>query len=151
MASWGIGRGFGCVIWAAALVALAPPAAAADAAGTVTPTPTAAPRVPPPGDGHAAAAPRPAKHGRYPMPAADYQHKVEERVLHARERLETRIVRRKLTAERAKEARNRFELSVIEVRKVTADAASDGQITRDEARRVNQSTRALARAVARAR
>jgi signal transduction histidine kinase len=85
------------------------------------------------------------------MPAADYQHKVEERVLHARERLETRIVRRKLTAERAKEARNRFELSVIEVRKVTADAASDGQITRDEARRVNQSTRALARAVARAR
>lgn len=92
-----------------------------------------------------------AKHGRFPMPAADYQHKIDERVLHARERMETRIVRRKLSAERAKEVRGRFEMSVSEVRKVMADAAADGVITREEARRVNQSTRSLNRAAARAR
>ena len=91
------------------------------------------------------------RHGRYPMQAADFQHKVEERMLHARERMETRIVRRKLTAERAKEVRGKFEMSVSEVRKVMADAAADGLISRDEARRVNQSTRTLARAAARAR
>ena len=92
-----------------------------------------------------------ARHGRYPMPAADYQHKIDERVLHARERMETRIVRRKLSAERAKEVRGRFEMSVTEVRKVMQDAASDGVITREEARRVNNSTRSLSRAAARAR
>ncbi len=85
------------------------------------------------------------------MPAAEYSHKVDERVLHARERMETRIVRRKLSSERAREVRGRFEMSVSEVKKVLADAASDGVITREEWRRVNQSTRTLSRAAARAR
>jgi len=110
------------------------------------PAPQATQAAPPP-----AAPAKPKKKGRYPLPAADYQHKIDERVLIARERMETRIVRRKLSADRAKEVRGRFEISVIEVRKVMADAASDGLITKEEARRVNQSTRGLNRAAARAR
>jgi hypothetical protein len=88
----------------------------------------------------------PRHHGKYPMKAADYQHSVEGRVQHARERLETRITHRKLTPERAHDARSKFDSRAAEVRKVVAEVSADGVVTREEARRVNESTRALARA-----
>jgi hypothetical protein len=86
------------------------------------------------------------RHGKYPMKAADYQHAVEGRVQHARERLESRITHKKLTPDRAHDARIKFDSRAAEVRKVVSEVAADGVVTREEARRVNESTRALARA-----
>jgi hypothetical protein len=85
-------------------------------------------------------------HAKFPMKAADYQHAVDGRVQHAREKMEARITRKKLTAEQAREVRGRFDAGVVEVHKVVAEVSADGVVTREEARKVNHTTRALKKA-----
>jgi hypothetical protein len=72
----------------------------------------------------------------FPMKADAFQQKVEQRLAHAKDRLEKRIAEKKVDAARAKEMRDRVEARAAKIRAATATAAQDGVVTADEAKAV---------------
>lgn len=72
----------------------------------------------------------------FPMPAAAFQTKVNERQAKAREHMEKRAS--KLSAEEAKQLRAKFDAGVVKVNAEVAKATADGTVTKDEAKAVRQ-------------
>lgn len=73
---------------------------------------------------------------KFPMSAADFKRKTDERLANARKRMEARAA--KLPAEEAKDVRQRFETGAAKVADEVAKATADGTVTRDEAERVRE-------------
>ena len=91
-------------------------------------------------------APAPAREHRgdkasYPMPAASFQQKVNERESKAREHMEKRLADKNVPADKANEARARFNAKQARVNEKVAQAVADGTVTKPEAKEV----RAVAR------
>ena len=78
---------------------------------------------------------------QYPMPAAAYQQKVNERMAKARTRMEKYAA--KLDAEKAKEVRAKFDAGVANVNAEVAKATADGTVTKEEAQKVREAVRAM--------
>lgn len=98
-----------------------------------------------------AAAEKPAKaRAKYPMKATEFKTKVDANIHRAKARLESKLKDPKMTAARIKDARARFDRSVVEVRKVVDKVSKDGAVTRDEAKEVKVKSKAF-RAVLRTR
>jgi hypothetical protein len=98
--------------------------------------------------GTAAAAPEPPqasadqKGGKhFPMPAAEFRKKIDDRTAKARERMEASLKRRSVPEAQAKEVRTKFDAGVAQVKKVVDEVAADGMVTKDEAGRVRQVAR----------
>lgn len=77
----------------------------------------------------------------FPMPAAAFQTKVNERQAKAREHMEKRAS--KLSAEEAKELRAKFDAGVVKVNAEVAKATADGTVTKEEAKAVRQVAKEL--------
>lgn len=75
------------------------------------------------------------KHGKkFPMPAAEFKTKADERLAKARAHMEQRAA--KLPADKAKEVRGSFETGAAKVNAEVAKATADGTVTKDEAAQV---------------
>jgi hypothetical protein len=92
----------------------------------------------PPARGEAPAKSQRAEEGRadkrFPMPAAEFKAKVDQRQARARAHMEERAA--KLPAGEAKELRERFEATVQRVNAEVAKAVADGTVTKEEAKAV---------------
>lgn len=75
-------------------------------------------------------------HGNFPMKAAEFKQKVEERLAKRKARIEKRIADDKLDAARAKEIRDRFAERAAKIRAAFDSAAQDGVITKEEAKAI---------------
>lgn len=75
---------------------------------------------------------------RFPMPAADFKAKVEQRQGKARARMEQRAAT--LPADQAKELRASFDATVQKVNAEVAKAIADGTVTKDEAKAVRDAS-----------
>ena len=73
-----------------------------------------------------------AKH--FPMPAAEFQAKVNARQTKARARMEEKAAQ--LPADQAKELRARFDANIAKVNAEVAKAVADGTVTKEEAQAV---------------
>jgi hypothetical protein len=73
---------------------------------------------------------------RFPMPAAQFQERVDARIARARSRMEEGIAERKLTDEEASQVRAHFEAVVAAVDVEVQKAVEDGTVTWDEAKAV---------------
>jgi hypothetical protein len=71
---------------------------------------------------------------KFPMPAADFKQKIDQRLAKARAHMEQRAA--KLPEGKAKEARASFEAGVAKVNAEVAKVTSDGTVTKDEAGQV---------------
>jgi len=72
----------------------------------------------------------------FPMPAAAFQTKVNERQAKAREHMEKRAAT--LSADEAKALRAKFDAGAAKVNAEVAKATADGTVTKDEAKAVRQ-------------
>lgn len=70
----------------------------------------------------------------FPMPAAEFQAKVDARQQKARARMEERAAQ--LPADQAKELRARFDANIAKVDAEVAKAVADGTVTKEEAQAV---------------
>ncbi|MDB5212292.1 MAG: hypothetical protein JWO86_219 [Myxococcaceae bacterium] len=73
-----------------------------------------------------------AKH--FPMPAAEFQAKVNARQTKARAHMEEKAAQ--LPADQAKELRTRFDANIAKVNAEVAKAVADGTVTKEEAQAV---------------
>ena len=73
-----------------------------------------------------------AKH--FPMPAAEFQAKVNARQTKARARMEEKAAQ--LPADQAKELRAKFDANIAKVNAEVAKAVADGTVTKEEAQAV---------------
>ena len=73
-----------------------------------------------------------AKH--FPMPAAEFQAKVNARQAKGRARMEEKAAQ--LAADQAKELRAKFDATIAKVNAEVAKAVADGTVTKDEAQAV---------------
>jgi len=94
----------------------------------------------------AAAKPAPAadagKHAKkFPMAGTEFKAKVDQRVAKARQHLETKIG--SLPADKQKEARDKFNAGVAAVNAEVTRAVADNVVTKDEAKKVRETARAL--------
>jgi tellurite resistance protein len=80
------------------------------------------------------------QHAQYPMPAAAFKQHVDAKIARKRSHMESRAS--KMTAERAKELRARFDAGVARVRQEVAVATADGTVTADEAKKVRHAMHA---------
>ncbi len=71
---------------------------------------------------------------KFPMPAAEFKQKIDQRIAKARTRMEERAA--KLPADKAKEVRASFDAGVAKVNAEVAKATADGSVTKDEASQV---------------
>ncbi|MBS2016693.1 MAG: hypothetical protein JST00_27665 [Deltaproteobacteria bacterium] len=78
-----------------------------------------------------------AKHA-FPMPAAEFKAKVDQRQAKARARMEERA--KSLDAAQAKELRDRFNANVAKVNAEVQKAIADGTVTKEEAKAVRQAS-----------
>lgn len=85
-----------------------------------------------------AAAPPPPARPTFPMKAADFQKKIDERLAKGKARLEEHLKKRNVPEAKAKEIRARFEAHAAETRKAAAEATKDGTVTKDEAKTVRR-------------
>lgn len=74
----------------------------------------------------------------FPMPAAEFQQKVDNHLARGQARMEKRIVEKKVDADKAKEMRERFDARAAKVRAAAAAAEQDGTVTADEAKAVRE-------------
>ena len=74
----------------------------------------------------------------FPMPAAEFQQKVDTRLSRGQARLEKRIADKKIDADKAKEMREHFDARAAAVRAAAAVAEQDGTVTKDEAKTVRE-------------
>lgn len=81
--------------------------------------------------GPAAAHDTPHERPAFPMPAAAFKQRVDAREARAREHMEKHAA--KLSAEKAKELRAKFEAGVAKIHAEVAKVTSDGTVTREEA------------------
>ncbi|WP_394839967.1 hypothetical protein LVJ94_24055 [Pendulispora rubella] len=72
----------------------------------------------------------------FPMKAAEFQQKVEDRIAKHKAHLEERITNDKVDATKAKEMRDRFDAHTAQVRAALATAVQDGVVTKEEAQAV---------------
>lgn len=70
----------------------------------------------------------------FPMPAAEFQQRVQARQTKARERMEKRVSQ--LPADKANEVRARFAERVNKVNAEVAKAVADGTVTKEEAQAI---------------
>jgi hypothetical protein len=70
----------------------------------------------------------------FPMPAAEFQAKVNARQTKGRARMEEKAA--KLPADQAKELRARFDANIAKVNAEVAKAVADGTVTKEEAQAV---------------
>lgn len=80
---------------------------------------------------------------RFPMPAAEFQERVDARIARTRSRMEEDIAERKLTDDEAKEVRAHFDAVVAAVDVEVQKAVADGTVTWEEAKAVRAVARAL--------
>ena len=78
-------------------------------------------------------APAPAHQDPYPMAAAEYRKKSEQRMKRYRERLEQRMAEHKVAAQKRAAARKRLAAAIVELRALVAQHGKDGTITLAEA------------------
>lgn len=82
------------------------------------------------------------KHGKkFPMAGAEFKAKIDQRMAKARQRLEARIA--SLPADKQREARDRFNAAVATVNAEVAKAVADNVVTKEEAKKVRETARAL--------
>jgi hypothetical protein len=74
----------------------------------------------------------------FPMPAAEFQAKVNARQARARQHMEERAA--KLSAEEAKELRAKFDAAQQKVNAEVAKAVADGTVTKEEAKAVREAS-----------
>lgn len=78
---------------------------------------------------------------KFPMAGAEFKAKVDQRMAKARQRLETRIA--SLPADKQREARDRFNAAIATVNAEVAKAVADNVVTKEEAKKVRETARAL--------
>lgn len=78
---------------------------------------------------------------KFPMAGAEFKTKLDGRMAKARQRLETRIA--SLPADKQREARDRFNAAVATVNAEVTRAVADNVVTKEEAKAVRETTRAL--------
>ncbi len=78
---------------------------------------------------------------QFPMPAATFKQKIDDKLGRARQHMETRAA--KLDAEKAKELRTKFDAGAAKVNDEVAKATADGTVTKDEAKNVFGAMRAM--------
>ncbi|AUX47980.1 uncharacterized protein SOCE26_095060 [Sorangium cellulosum] len=122
----------------AALAALT--AAAAPAAAAAREIPAAAAEAPRHGRGKA----RP----HFPMDAARFSKRVDERIAKQRAKIEAKMEKRGVPVPRRAEVRKALDDLQGKVRAAVDRAAKDGVITQDEAKQVRELTRAARKAIA---
>jgi hypothetical protein len=81
--------------------------------------------------------------GSYPMAAADFKKKVEQRTTKARARMEKHITDKKVPEDKAKEARAKFDAAVAKINQKVEEVCSDGTVTKDEAKAVHDLAKSL--------
>lgn len=74
----------------------------------------------------------------FPMPAAEFKAKVDQRQAKARARMEEKA--KSLNAEQAKELRDRFNATAAKVNAEVQKAIADGTVTKEEAKAVRQAS-----------
>ncbi len=80
---------------------------------------------------------------KFPMKAADFQKKVDDRIKKARERMEAHLAKKNPSDDKKKEVRAKFDAGVAEVRKVVTEVSADGVVTKEEAQKVKQTARQM--------
>jgi hypothetical protein len=85
-----------------------------------------------------AALPAFAQKPSFPMPAAEFQQRVDARLAKGRARLEQRIKKNNLSDEQANQARARFDERATKIQTATAQATADGTVTAEEAKAVRE-------------
>ncbi|MFO0664245.1 MAG: hypothetical protein U0174_09845 [Polyangiaceae bacterium] len=93
--------------------------------------------------GHEAKAPaapaaKGGRHGKYPIPAAEFRNASNERLQKAREKMEEHLKTKKVPAEKAQLVRARFDEVATKVNAAVAKATADGSVTKEEVREVHQ-------------
>ena len=78
---------------------------------------------------------------QFPMPAAEFKAKVDNKLSRARQHMETRAS--KADADKAKEIRARFDAGAAKVNAEVAKATADGTVTKDEAKDVFTAMKAM--------
>jgi hypothetical protein len=78
---------------------------------------------------------------KFPMAGAEFKAKIDQRMAKARQRLEARIA--SLPADKQREARDRFNAAVATVNAEVAKAVADNVVTKEEAKKVRETARAL--------
>lgn len=81
------------------------------------------------------------KKNAFPMAAAEFKQKIDNRIAKAKTRMEERAS--KLSAEEAKQLRAKFDAGVAKVNAEVAKATADGTVTKDEAKEVRKAAREL--------
>lgn len=78
---------------------------------------------------------------KFPMAGAEFKAKIDQRMAKARQRIEARIA--SLPADKQREARDRFNAAVATVNAEVAKAVADNVVTKEEAKKVRETARAL--------
>ena len=78
---------------------------------------------------------------KFPVKGPEFVKRIDERLKKAEARLEERIKKQQPPAEKQKKMRDKFKARAAKIRAAARDAARDGQVTREEAKKV----RALAK------
>ena len=81
--------------------------------------------------------------GQFPMAAAQFRQKVEERQQKKRERFEAAIAEKKIPAEKVAEIRARMAEAQAKVKAEVDRVCADGTVTLDEAKQVRQLAKSL--------
>lgn len=82
-----------------------------------------------------------AKH--FPMPAAEFKQKVEERITKRRARIEAKMKEKNVAADKQKTALAAFDAGAVKVRAAADAAGKDGTVTKDEAKGVHDLAKQL--------
>ena len=74
----------------------------------------------------------------FPMPAAEFQQRVDARLAKGRAHMEERIKKENLNDAQAKEKRAKFDARAAAIQAATKQATADGTVTADEAKAVRE-------------
>lgn len=74
----------------------------------------------------------------YPMPAAEFQQRVDARLAKQRAHMEEHIKKENLSADKAKEKRDAFDARAAKIEAAAKQAEADGTVTADEAKAVHE-------------
>ena len=72
----------------------------------------------------------------FPMKADEFQKRIDGKVTKMRERMEHRLTKKEVPADKAKEMRARFDANVAQLTEATKKATADGVVTEEEAKQV---------------
>jgi len=81
--------------------------------------------------------------GQFPMQAAQFQQKVEERQQRHRERFEAAVAEKKIPAEKVAEIRAKMADKQAKMKAEVDKVCADGTVTLDEAKQVRQFAKSL--------